>query len=148
MLADGKVVNYLMIGGEVFAKKLTLPKLYSFGLPQNDRPQYMIKMYSDGTFDFTSTPYDIHLGYYNGLGSTAVVPVFQILEYKGSNYALTCGKNFLHNNGTSTGSIGIYWIKMSDFGDYRPVSPDLGGVNSPSYLPFIYDIWEVAPYVC
>ena len=27
------------------------------------------------------------------------------------------------------------------------IQDENGGVNSPSYLPFIYDIWEVAPYV-
>ena len=128
MLANGKEVNYLMIGGEVFAKKLTLPKLYSFGFPTNDGILYELKLDSDGTYNFAATNYDIHLGFYNNMGSNSVVPVFQILEYKGNNYALTCGSKFLHQNGMPTGGgAGIYWIKMSDFGDYRPVSPDLGG---------------------
>lgn len=152
MLANGKEANYLMINGDVFESSNAWPKFYKF--KNNSQPLTMYKLQIDNNNvtlvnDMVSGQRHI----YFGLNWDKVI-VYKTLNYNGEEYALVdCSISIYDSNQNATGGWQLSavlntaaWFKMSDLGGGTLIVEN-GGVNSPSYLLFIYDIREVAPYV-
>ena len=152
MLAGGKEVNYLMINGDVFQAKNNFLKLYKFGNnKENNR-------YFELAFDANQNPIlnevkaeqSLYYPYYKiSLVNYNSAKVAMVFLYKNEKYALAKCRFLLNvetSDMTGIAATAYLWIKMSDYGGGTPIAQN-GGVNSPSYLLFIYDIGEVVPYV-
>ena len=125
MLADGKVVNYLMIGGEVFSAQSSLPKLYKFNRDIDaGSKSYSISYDDKNNFKFiesklTLTQYDLFFDNYRK------VPVYRIINYKNIEYALVSGI-MKSASGTNISNPNViisaqFWIRTSDAGGCTPL---------------------------
>lgn len=125
MLANGKDVNYLMIGGEVFSAQSSLPKLYKFNRDLHaGSKSYSISYDDNNNFKFiesklTLTQYDLFFDNYRK------VPVYRIINYKNIEYALvscvmksTIGANISNPNFIISAQ---FWIRTSDAGGCTPL---------------------------
>ena len=125
MLANGKDVNYLMIGGEVFSAQSSLPKLYKFNRDLDaGSKSYSISYDDNNNFKFiesklTLTQYDLFFDNYRK------VPVYRIINYKNIEYALvsalmksTSGPNISNPNVIISAQ---FWIRTSDAGGCTPL---------------------------
>ena len=152
MLAGGKEVNYLMINGDVFESNKVWPRLYKFGA-SNVKGGYWYYLIKNSKGKLVPTPY-LDSSFFTT--QITIEPnntlVYKTMMYEGQEYALVdCTLSGTYDGFetkmTNTNNIRCaVWIRMFDFGGGTPIAQN-GGVNSPSYLLFIYDIWEVAPYV-
>lgn len=125
MLAGGKVVNYLMIGGEVFSAQSSLPKLYKFNRDLDaGSKSYSISYDDKNNFKFiesklTLTQYDLFFDNYRK------VPVYRIINYKNIEYALVSGimKSASGPNISNPNTIisAEFWIRTSDAGGCTPI---------------------------
>ena len=148
MLAGGKEVNYLMISGDVFESNKAWPKSYKFNADiLKDTTWYYLEKNGNGELILTPQT-DSHFLHTQIVISNKNVLVYRTMSYQNEEYALiNC---YIVGTQQGFGDTDLVrcaiWVKMSDLGGGTPIVEN-GGVNSPSYLLFIYDIREVTPYV-
>ncbi len=123
MLAGGKEVKHFIIDGETFSKS-------NYGKK--------VKILKDFVAGRGYTNIDGKYRVDDGISGVNVIPAgtlgYVIVGTFGECYYI-CHSTDIYKRGA--------WVSK----DMVEILEN-GGVNSPSYLPFIYDIWEVAPYVC
>ena len=149
MLANGKEVNYLMINGEVFGAKNNLPRYYRFG-KNSEVYQSELSYNADNKADFYIPQYSNEICLLKLLAPSKTLVAQLVKDVNSDIYALVFCKLTYKYTGPNSYSDREYngwsWIRPIDFGGCTPLEK-MGGVNSPSYLLFIYNIREVTPYV-
>ena len=154
MLAGGKEVNYLMINGEVFESNKAWPKFYKFKNYSSPLKWYKLQLDNNNNVTLVDDTVSAHGHIYFGVNMDKAI-VYKTIKYNGEEYALVdCVISIYQPNHNVNGGWELSdalhtaaWFKMSNLGVGTPIAQN-GGVNSPSYLLFIYDIREVASYVC
>lgn len=142
MILNGKKIGYLMLGGESFTSTKIFPAYYNF--PQMDPLTRYVQSYDIVDIDKTGIQFGIGVTGQICLG-VGKTPVYCQVISNGEKYVMLRTRGCKTENPDGITVVGIAaWCKLSDLGEMIPAT---GGVNSPSYILFIFNMKEAAPHV-
>lgn len=147
MLVNGKQVGHLILGGETFTSENMFPAYYDFPKISHDKsyPTYDIS-----SFDKTGVKFERSHITSDANFDFGPLSVYKQILSADDKYLLVKSLDTMVVSPTSDNPAAwvrglALWFKLSDLGG--EMIPATGGVNSPSYILFIFNVKGATPHV-